>query len=124
MNDFDYLYWFDLGIALGKSGAHQESLEAFCKALDICPDSWTALYNKGIALYELGKYQEALESYQKVLLLEPNDPDVWQRYGLVAEKLGIESNFFQINEKLTLTVGATASFGIAELLYQQQEGKK
>jgi tetratricopeptide (TPR) repeat protein len=74
--------WYNLGLAEGKQGKHQEAREALIKALNLKPDYVPALNNLGMANIKLNRWEEAKKSFDKALSLKSDSPEA--HLGLLA----------------------------------------
>src|SRR5574341_787903 len=82
--------WNDLGEVFFKTGAYDEALNAFNKAIELDPESGWAYSNLARTLASQGKYTQAIPLYQKSIDLLREDKDkavVWNRLGNVYRKL-------------------------------------
>jgi tetratricopeptide (TPR) repeat protein len=79
---------FKKGLALGKQGKHEQALEFFIKAIELCPTKEKAWYNKGVALASLARNSEALEAYDKTIELNPKYDKAYSNKGNVLSRLG------------------------------------
>ncbi len=71
------------GVVLAESGAADEALAYFDRALAVAPDYIHAYVNKGGALQSLGRLGEAAESYGRALELQPDLYAIHLRQALV-----------------------------------------
>jgi len=65
--------WSSLGVALGKEGCVQESMEAYQQAIEADPEMSAAHVNMGKALVKLGRHAEAIHAFQTGLALDPQN---------------------------------------------------
>ena len=63
---------YSRGVALAKSGQHEEAIKYYDKVLAIDPNHVNALYGKGAELFNSGRYEEAILSFNKTLAIDPN----------------------------------------------------
>lgn len=79
-----------LGLILQKIKRYQEAEQAYRKAIELEPDSFSILVMFGIFLHwKLKRYKEAEQIYRKAIELKPDDPWVW---ACLASLLFIEFN--------------------------------
>ncbi len=98
-SDYSYRkadYWYKRGLDLAGSGAYEDALVAYDKAIRIYPDNAHAWDSKAAVLGSLfisenntTKYQEALKAYDKAVELyneslksNPEDVNIWYYRGL------------------------------------------
>ncbi len=82
--------WNDLGELFFKTGAYEESIQAFEKAISLDPLAGWPLSNLARSLAAQGKYGLAIPLYQKSIELMHEDKDkagTWNRLGNVYRKL-------------------------------------
>ncbi|KAG8467258.1 hypothetical protein KFE25_000574 [Diacronema lutheri] len=63
------------GIARAKEGRYTEALEAYGKALDLCPRHVDALVGRGAALANLNRLKEAVAEFESAVQLDPEHPN-------------------------------------------------
>lgn len=83
--------WLEKGFALGNLGGstkHQDSLDAFEKALSIDPNFTTAWIYKGLALGNLGRHQDSLDAFERALSIDPKLSMAWYYRGIALYSLG------------------------------------
>ncbi len=68
---------FQKGGQLLEDEKYEEALEAFDRALELCPHNAEFWNDRGVALWKLGRNEEALESYNRALQIDPEDAPVW-----------------------------------------------
>ncbi len=98
-SDYSYKkadYWYKRGLDLAGSGAYEDALEAYDKAIRIYPDNAGFWDSKAAVLGSLfisenntTKYQQSLQAYDKAIELydesiqsDPKDVNVWYYKGL------------------------------------------
>ncbi len=94
--------WNDLGEVFFKTGAYDEAINAFNKAIELEPESGWPYSNLARALAGQGKYTEAIPLYQKSIDLLQEDKDqavVWNRLGNVYRKLNDYDNAIKAYQK-------------------------
>ncbi|CAO3592745.1 unnamed protein product [Absidia cylindrospora] len=57
----DYLLWNRLGATLANNGRSEDAIEAYHKALELCPSFVRARYNLGVSCLNIGCYKESAE---------------------------------------------------------------
>ena len=84
------LIWYNKGVALLQTSRYEESIQAFDRALELCPEGSCptesvfrtislvfpharSFYNKAFALSKLKKYQDAINACNKALSYNPDD---------------------------------------------------
>ncbi len=79
--------WFEQALAYQERGQHQQSLEAYKRALQLDPQFASAYGGKALALYRLGRHIEALETMKLALNLTPENATFHFGQGLIFEEL-------------------------------------
>ena len=64
----------NLGACLMSTGRQQEAVEAFQRAVTVCPTSTEARINLGRAFLGLRRSQEAMDCFEQLLAREPQSP--------------------------------------------------
>lgn len=64
--------WLSLADAQQQSGAHEEAIDSYGKALSLDPDSFYALNNLGHSLRVLRRTDQALAAFERALELQPS----------------------------------------------------
>lgn len=77
-----------LGYLLAETGALEEALGQFDRALVIAPRAFEAKTGRGMALTSLGRYPEAEKALRDALLLNPNPVRVHYELGVLYRKTG------------------------------------
>ena len=72
---------YNLGVASGESGKHQEAIESYKQAIRIDPDYADAHFGLGNAYGKSGKYQEAIESFKQAISTDPDNADAHYNLG-------------------------------------------
>jgi len=75
MNQLNWGYFFNLGLAYKKMDKKDESIAAFRKALELNFESYSSNKELAEALGKGGAFEEAKKYYQKAVELSPDDPD-------------------------------------------------
>ncbi|KAI8342538.1 hypothetical protein BC941DRAFT_345079 [Chlamydoabsidia padenii] len=57
----DFLLWNRLGATLANNGRSEDAIEAYHRALELCPSFVRARYNLGVSCLNIGCYKEAAE---------------------------------------------------------------
>jgi tetratricopeptide (TPR) repeat protein len=65
---FEYAYG-NRGLAYGKSGQYEKSIEDFSMAIQLNPDRPDNYFNRGMAYRRCGKTRESLDDYKKAASL-------------------------------------------------------
>jgi tetratricopeptide (TPR) repeat protein len=76
------------GVALQATGAHEEAIHQFDRALQTRADFADAYCNRGISLARLGRYSEALSDETRALALDPGDGGCWYNRAVTLFTLG------------------------------------
>jgi tetratricopeptide (TPR) repeat protein len=84
----NFVLRYNLGLALDKSGRHEEALEQFAEALRVKPEWDMAHLSAGRAYYAMGRNQEALASYGKAIASNPDWAEAYHELGMVQFQLG------------------------------------
>ena len=56
---------FNLGVALGQAGRHEEAVQAYSEAVDQQSDFASAWLNLGHSLHKLGKHDQARDAWSR-----------------------------------------------------------
>jgi tetratricopeptide (TPR) repeat protein len=94
--------WNDLGELFFKTGALDESINAFTKAIELEPDAGQSYSNLARTLAAQGKYQEAVPLFQKSIELLPDNKDkaaTWNSLGNAYRKLNDYDNAINAYQK-------------------------
>jgi tetratricopeptide (TPR) repeat protein len=81
-------YRLNLGLALKKVGKSEEALASFRRAVELNPDSYSANKEIGEALAKADQFAEARPFYEKAAGLSPDDPDAQYNFGVCLVNLG------------------------------------
>src|SRR5262245_1733282 len=77
-----------LGMALSRTGRHEDALASFERAIAVAPDFADAHGNRASALMELGRLEEACADYERAVALQPGSIGDWLNLGTVLHRLG------------------------------------
>jgi len=97
--------WNELGELFFKTGAYDQAIHAFNKAIQLEPTFGWAYGNLARALSACGQYAEAIDLYKKSLDLLQTDKDkatIWNRLGNVYRKLNDYDNAIQAYQKAVI----------------------
>jgi tetratricopeptide (TPR) repeat protein len=104
--------WNDLGELFFKTGAHDEAIRAFNKAIELEPHSGAAYNHLAYVLAARGQFTEAIPLYQKSLELFRENKDktlVWNRLGNVYRKLNDYENAMKAYQEAVKLSGDSPS---------------
>ena len=76
-----YQFYHLRGIAYGKLGHHQQSIEDYNAAISLKPHYAEDYYNRGIAYVNLSQYQPALEDFNQAIQLQQDYADAYNNRG-------------------------------------------
>jgi tetratricopeptide (TPR) repeat protein len=79
--------WLNLAYVHGALQQWQEGLMASERALELRPESRTALRYKGMALFHLKRFEDAVAAYEQVVGIDVNDAAAWKGKGIALAKL-------------------------------------
>jgi len=88
LNQTQWAYYFNLGLAYKKMEKREEERAAFAKALELNPGSYSASKELAESLAKAGNYEEAKTLYRKALEISADDPDVLYNLGLCQVSTG------------------------------------
>jgi tetratricopeptide (TPR) repeat protein len=88
LNETQWAYYFNLGLAYKKMDKSEEAQAAFAKALELNPGSYSARKELAEGLAKAGKYEEAKALYLKAVEISADDPDVFYNLGLCQVSTG------------------------------------
>jgi len=88
LNETQWAYHFNLGLAYKKLEKSEEARAAFAKALELNPGSYSAEKELAESLAKAGKYEEAKVLYLKALEISAEEPDVFYNLGLCQVSTG------------------------------------
>lgn len=67
-------YYNDLGNLLAKRGGrHHDALQAYCKAIDLCPPYFEAYLNRGLLHVQAGNDASAVNDFHRALEIKPQE---------------------------------------------------
>ena len=88
MNQLNWGYFFNLGLAYKKMDKKDECIAAFRKAVELNLESYSSNKELGEALAKGGAFEEAKKYYQKAVELSPDDPDAHYNLGACLTNTG------------------------------------
>lgn len=88
LNELQWAYSFNLGLAFKRLGQGPEALAAFTKAQELNPTSYGANKELAESLGKAGRLDEAKTYYLKAVELSPDDPDALYNLGLLQAATG------------------------------------
>ena len=77
----DPQHWFQLGKERARSGALDDALEAYRKAVNLKPDYAEAWSNLGVVLGALGDVDQEIEAYRRGVAANPALAPIWSNLG-------------------------------------------
>jgi tetratricopeptide (TPR) repeat protein len=83
--------YYKKGLSLQAKGNYQQAIDNYTQALQLIPDSSTALstyLNRGYAYLNLGNWQGAIDDYNRALEIDPNDARAYSERGDARRELG------------------------------------
>ncbi len=83
--------YYKKGLSLQAKGNYQQAIDNYTQALQLTPDSSTALstyLNRGYVYLNLGNWQAAIDDYNLALQLDPNDARAYSERGDARRELG------------------------------------
>jgi len=88
LNETQWAYYFNLGLAYKKMAKSEEALAAFGRAQELNPGGYSAAKELAESLAKAGKYEEAKVLYRKALEISADEPDVFYNLGLCQVSTG------------------------------------
>jgi len=88
LNETQWGYFFNLGLAYKKMKKMDEAKASFRKALELNPNSYSSNKELAEALGIEENYEEAKKYFQKATELSPDDADAFYNFGVVQTNLG------------------------------------
>lgn len=88
MNQLNWGYFFNLGLAYKKMDKKDECIAAFRKAVELNLESYSSNKELAEALGKGGAFEEAKKYYQKAVELSPDDPDAHYSLGACLSNTG------------------------------------
>ena len=88
LNDGQWAYHFNLGLALKKLEKNEAARGAFGRAQELNPGSYSAGKELAESLAKAGQYEEAKKLYLKALEASADEPDVFYNLGLCQVSTG------------------------------------
>src|SRR5256884_354425 len=95
----DHVMWNNRGVALDGLGRHEDSIQAYTRALQRNPKYEIAAYNLGNAFAQLGQFEEAVDAYDRAIAADPNNEEAWNNKGFTFFMLGIHEEALACYEK-------------------------
>jgi tetratricopeptide (TPR) repeat protein len=83
--------FYKKGLSLQAKGNYQQAIDNYTQALQLTPDSSTALstyLNRGYANLNLSNWQAAIDDYNRALQIDPNDARAYSERGDARRELG------------------------------------
>ena len=88
-----------LGNALFEKECYDEALQAYDKALELCPSYWSVWASKGNCLLSLERFEEALPCFETALADVPDEYAWWNSRGVVLHRLGRDDEALECYRK-------------------------
>ncbi|MFS2318276.1 tetratricopeptide repeat protein [Maricaulis sp. D1M11] len=86
-----------------EEGDHAQGARLAHKALELAPDVALTNHVMGLMLFRLGRLSKSLPFFERAWQLDPQDPEIYQKLGLVAWKLDMldgAEKFYRIQNQL------------------------
>lgn len=80
--------WFEKGYALGTAGRHQESMDAYTRAIELNPRYASAYSNRCLAYTNLGEHRQAIRDCDRAIELDPKFAAAYSNRGNAYCELG------------------------------------
>ncbi|MDI6872713.1 tetratricopeptide repeat protein [Candidatus Solincola sp.] len=80
--------WYNLGVALGKAGRHEEAMEPLSRAIALKPDFAAAYTARGDVRASAGDHASAVEDYSMAIELYPDYAQAYYKRALAWMELG------------------------------------
>jgi len=84
---YDARYWEQIGYEYMSNGEYYKAIEAFSKAIELDPNSYSAYFIRGSLYGQLRRYREALEDFNRAINLNPNNAAAYISRGNVYRNL-------------------------------------
>lgn len=81
INEYDPVYWYNMGEIFLDSGRYNESINAYNKAIELNQSFEDAWIHKGNAYLKLSQYNKTVECYKRAMELKRPDAKVWHDKG-------------------------------------------
>jgi tetratricopeptide (TPR) repeat protein len=108
--------WYNLGVALHRSGRETEAADAYRTAIRVDPDRLQAHLNLGALLERAGDLDGAILVYQDALRALPESPELWDRLGrlrFAREDFGGAAAAFERSAAVSRSAAAYANAAVA-----------
>lgn len=92
------------GLKLTAEGDHAQAAKLGLRAVELAPDLALTNHFLGLCLYKLGRLSRALDFFERAWKIDPNDPEIYEKMGLVAWKLDmleVAEKFYRLQLKGT-----------------------
>lgn len=88
LNQSQWGYYFNLGLAYKKSEKKEEAIASFKKALELNPEGYSINKELGQILAKEGNFEEAKNYFQRATEISDDDPDAFYNLGVCLTNLG------------------------------------
>jgi tetratricopeptide (TPR) repeat protein len=79
----DYIYYYNHGMALYRSGKKEAAIKHFKRAIKLEPENYRSYYNMAVALEETGRLHEAEIAFKKVIDIKPDFVEAYNNLGIL-----------------------------------------
>ncbi len=117
--------WYKQGLALGRAGANEESINAYKKAVEQDPGHFKSWFNLGIRYGKILQNIASRDSFKKALEIKPDDTMCYYSLAVVSNLIGeMEEAFGYYKEAIRVNPEfARAHSNLAMLYYSLKKGK-